>query len=314
MYSKTLFSRHDPDGCVFYFSHTDFDGLNAEPYEFKNQFGNTLRGAIYFYEGAREGELVVFDHGMGAGGHRAYMREIEKLCAAGYAVLSYDHTGCADSEGDGIRGLSGSLADLDACISSVKENENLSGRELFVVGHSWGAFSTMNIFAYHPQIKKIVAISGFVSLKQMHKQLLRGPLSLWRKAVFELERAANPDYALASALDSLKNSSAEILLIYSTCDKTVSIKHHYAPLKQALSDSENVEIILTHEAKGHNPNYTVDAVSYKDEFFKSLTEKKKAGELATEEQQKAFVSSFDWHKMTEQDEKIWQKIISHLKK
>ena len=314
MYSRTLFSRHDPDGCIFYFSKDDFDGLHAVSYEFKNQLGDTLRGAVYSYDDARSDVLVVFDHGMGAGGHRAYLCEIEKLCRAGFAVLSYDHTGCADSEGKCIRGLSGSLADLDACIGSVKASEKYSDRELFVMGHSWGAFSTMNITAYHPEIRKIVAISGFISLKEMHGQILAGPLSLWRGDLFKLEQRENPDYADANALEALRNSRADILLIYSADDKTVSVKRHYKPLKEALSELENVEIILVDEAKDHNPNYTADAVRYKNEFFSIMTEKKKRGELETDEQKSAFVNSFDWHKMTEQDEKVWQKIISHLNK
>ncbi|MBO5907721.1 MAG: alpha/beta fold hydrolase [Clostridia bacterium] len=314
MYSKTLFTRYDPDGSVFYFSHTDFEGLSAEPYEFKNQLGDTLVGAVYSYEGADESTLVVFDHGMGNGGHRAYMKEIEMLCSAGFSVLSYDHTGCARSEGKCIRGLSGSLADLDACIQSVKQSEKYSKRSLFVVGHSWGAFSTMNIASYHPDIKKIVAISGFISLRDMQKQILAGPLALWRKDLFELERRVNPDYVNATAPDALLKSDAQILLIYSADDKTVSAKRHHTPLVRALSERDNVEIMLLDECKGHNPNYTAEAVKYKGEFFVTMTEKKKRGELQTDEQKAAFVSSYDWHKMTEQDEKVWQKIISHLKK
>ena len=314
MYSKTLFSRHDMDGTVFYFSHTDFEGLGAESYEFENQLGDTLRGAVYSYPGADDRCLVVFDHGMGAGGHRSYMKEIEKLCSEGFSVLSYDHTGCAGSDGKSIRGLSGSLADLDACINSVKSSEKYSDRALFVVGHSWGAFSTMNIAAYHPDIKKIVALSGFISLKEMQRQILLGPLALWRRDLFELERRANPDYADASAIETLKGTNADVLLIYSADDKTVSAKRHYEPLKEALSGCNNVEIILVDESKDHNPNYTVDAVKYKSEFFAALTAKKKRRELETDEQKSSFVRSFDWHKITEQDEKVWQKIISHLKK
>ena len=312
MYSKTLFSRHDPDGTVFYFSYTDFPGLKCVPCEFKNQLDNTLKGAFYSYEGARDDVIVVFDHGMGAGGHRAYMREIEKLCKEGFCVLSYDHTGCAASEGEHIRGLSGSLADLDACISYIKKDGKLKGRELYVVGHSWGAFSTMNIVSYHPEVKKIVAMSGFISLKTMHKQLLRGPLALWRRTVFDLESRINSDYASANALESLKNTDAKVLLVYSKDDKTVSEKHHYRALQKALANRENVEILFVDDARGHNPNYTRDAVVYKNEFFRMLTEKKKLRELQTEDKKDSFVKSFDWYKITEQDEKVWQKIISHL--
>ena len=310
MYSKTLFSRHDEDGSIFYFSHSDFDGLNMTPYSFNNQLGDKLSGGLYYYDGYDETRLIVFDHGMGTG-HRAYMREIEVLARHGYRVLAYDHTGCTNSEGKGVRGLSGSLADLDACITAVKKDESLNKLTLSVVGHSWGAFSTMNITAFHKDIESIVAISGFISIPQMLKFILPGFLGLWRNTAKQLERAANPDCADISAIDTLRSSSTRALIIHSLDDKTCSAKLNFVKLRDALEDEENVTFLLEN-GKGHNPNYTEAAVKYKDKFFADLTKKRKSGELSTDEQKRAFIESYDWYKMTEQDEKVWQIIFDHL--
>ena len=312
IYSKTLFSRHDEDGTIFYFSHKDFEGLHCEPYQFKNQKDEILRGAFYSYEGYKKDRLIVFDHGMGAG-HKAYMKEIEMLARGGYKVFSYDHTGCTMSEGKCIRGFAGSLSDLDACISALRKEKEYMNIDISVVGHSWGAFSTMNIPALHPDIRSIVAISGFVSVREMQKQVISGPLALWRKTVFALEERENPEYVNFSADESLKGKKTLALIIHSDDDRTVSHKRHHLSLKEALAGEKNVEF-LSVSGKDHNPNYTAEAIAEKARFFADLTAKKKAGALESDEQKSAFLSSYDWHKITEQDEKIWQKILSHLEK
>lgn len=68
------------------------------------------------------------------------------------------------------------------------------------------------------------------------------------------------------------------------------------------------------EGKKHNPNYTVDAVNYLGEYTGQLTKKLKKKELVTEEQKKAFVDSFDWQRMTAQDENVWAEMFAVLDK
>ena len=65
--------------------------------------------------------------------------------------------------------------------------------------------------------------------------------------------------------------------------------------------------------KGHNPAYTEDAVTYKDAFFKDFQKAVRKKKLETPEQQQAFMPTFDWKRMTEQDEAVWNPILSHLK-
>ncbi|MBQ8880419.1 MAG: alpha/beta fold hydrolase [Clostridia bacterium] len=311
-YKRTLFNRQDPDGSVYYFLHKDFDGLSAEPFSFTTPASDLLKGNIYYYRDFVPGKLVVFDHGMG-NGHRAYMREIETLCRHGYRVLSYDHTGCNSSEGQGIRGLSGSLYDLDACISAIKSTEAFSDLDIYVVGHSWGAFSAMNIPAYHPSVKAVVAMSGFSSVSEMLRQVFPKFLAPWRSSALQVEADMNPDHFGALATENLKDTSTRVLFIHSTDDSTASYTMHFEKLRQALSRNANVSF-LTVEGKDHNPNYTIDAVKYKNEFFRDLTYRKKKKKLQSDEQKSAFVSSYDFYRMTEQDMELWQKIFDFLDK
>ena len=68
------------------------------------------------------------------------------------------------------------------------------------------------------------------------------------------------------------------------------------------------------DGKDHNPNFTADAVQYKNAFFKELTRREKKKLLDTPEKRKEFMGSFDWYRMTAQDEDVWSVIIDHLKK
>lgn len=309
-YRNMLFVRCDDTGNVFYFSSDDFEGLKKDEFSFASSKGHTLKGAFYSYENAAGGKLIVFDHGMG-GGHRSYMKEIERLARGGYTVFAYDHTGCMESGGESTGGFAQSLCDLNDCIKALKTLDRLKNTEIAVVGHSWGAFSTLNICALHPDITHIVAISGFISVRQMVNQNFSGLLKLYRSDILGLEHRSNPDFADFDATKSLADASTKALLIYSADDPLVKKEFHYDPLLAAKGD--NMTLVLV-ENKGHNPNFTEDAVRYKDAFFADLTAKIKKGELNTPEQKAAFRASYDWERMTAQDESVWKMIFDHLHK
>ena len=310
MFKGMMHTRCDDTETVFYFSPDDFPGLKTEPYSFTASAGHTLKGYIYSYGNPIPGRLVVFDHGFG-GGHRAYMKEIELLCRHGYLVLAYDHTGCMESGGETPNGFSQSLCDLNDCICTVKNDARFSGLDISVMGHSWGAFSTMNIAALHPDISRIVAMCGFVSVTDIVGTFFSGPLKGYRKAVLALEKESNPKFYEYNAVSSLSGSGVDALLIYSE-DDAMCRKVHYDILAEGLAGKQNVRLMLV-QNKGHNPNYTQEAVKLLGDFGKArakLAKKKNA----TKKEKAAFVASFDWEKMTEQDEAVWAEIFKHLDK
>ena len=184
IYKSVLYRRHDDDGSIFYFDYDDFDGLHKIEHSFLTKKGNKIHGGFFYYDDPIKDKLIVLDHGLG-NGHRGYMREIEMLCSHGYLVYSFDHTGSARSEGENVMGLLGSLADMDDCLNMLKTIPELSGREIMLVGHSRGGFSSLNVIALHPEVKKVVAMSAFLSLKDMQKQVVPLP---FRRHFYELER------------------------------------------------------------------------------------------------------------------------------
>lgn len=309
-YRKTAFSRADGDGLTFYFSHTDFAGLACEEYPFPSRLGHTLAGKLYFYENPQAGRLIVFDHGFG-GGHRAYLREIEMLCRRGYLVLAYDHTGCMESGGAGANGLSGSITDLDDCLSYVKKDPRFAGASLSVVGHSWGGYATVLAPALHPELSHVVILAGAVSAKQVLRGFLRGPLALFRRAALALERAANPNTVDLDGAKLLAKTKTRVLAIYSENDPLIPKKLHYDPLAKALAGKESARLILVPN-KGHNPNYTEAAVGLLAGYLKEKAAFRREHPSPSAEERAEFLSRFDFRAMTEQDGRVWQEIFAWL--
>ena len=309
-YKNMMYTRCDDTGKAFYFSSDDFEGLHRESYPFTATAGHTLQGYLYHYDNPISDRLIVFDHGFG-GGHRSYMREIEQLCRHGFHVFAYDHTGCMESGGTTPNGLAQSLADLDDCLRTIKSDPRFAGLTLSVMGHSWGGFSTLNIAALHPEIRHVVVLSGFVSVEVMVNSFFGGLLKGYRKAVLALERESNPNYVNFSAVESLSNTDAKVLLIYSDNDQLCRKTPHYDTLHAALSHKENVRFLLV-EGKSHNPNYTQDAVQYLAKYSEDVKKQSKKKLLETEEQKSAFRASYDWKRMTAQDEAVWQEIFRTL--
>lgn len=245
-------------------------------------------------------------------GHLNYMREIEYLCRSGFAVLSYDNTGCDSSQGDDIRGLAQSLSDLNSCLDFIRADEKFKEKRIFAVGHSWGGYAVGNIFNYRTDIEKAVVLSGFASVELMVRQFLKGALSIFVPVVMRYERAQNPLYADSSSDIGLGKTSARVLIIQSEDDPMVQMNIGADYVRSRVSN-ENIKFI-TVTGKKHNPNYTEDAVAYLDECFSSLNKAIKSKRIKTEAEKVSFTSNFDWYRMTRQDDDVWREIIAFLSK
>lgn len=312
IYKGMAYTRCDDNGTASYFTANDFEGLNCEPYAFTSSKGHKLSGYLYSYDNPIENRIIVFDHGFG-GGHTSYMKEIEMLCRHGYLVFAYDHTGCMESGGETPNGMAQSLCDLNDCITTLKADKRFEGYDFSVMGHSWGGFSTLNISALHPDISRIVVLSGFVSVEMLVGAYFSGLLKPYRKPIMELEKSSNPEFIKYNAIETLEKSKTDALLVYSDNDMLCSKKVHFDALKNALEGKENIKFHLE-SGKGHNPNYTLDAVTYLGEFVKARTKLLKQKKPISDEQKKEFVASFDWDRMTKQDERVWNIIFEHLDK
>ena len=311
IFTGVVYARSEESPALFLYSYKDFDGLNQKSFDVKSSLGHTLKGYFYYYASPIKSKLIVFEHGM-FGGHRSYMREIELLCKEGYLVYAYDHTGCMESGGEGTGGFSQSLRDSNEVISALKGIQELQGYDIYVIGHSWGGFATLNVPRFHQDIKKIVALSGFLSPKDIIYEHLGGILRIFAGKIYKGEVEKNPDYMEISALDTLKNTETRALIVHSPNDHMVNYKKNFVRLQKSLKDNKNIEF-LTVEGARHNPTYTLEAVKAKDEFFKKLKKATKKKRLSNKDEAEAFRDQFDWYQITDQNTEVWDKIFAFLK-
>ena len=306
LFEDAVYKRADDNGAIFYFTYKDFDGLNREPFSFSSCDGHTLQGYFYYYDKPIENRLVIFEHGMGSG-HTGYMKEIEMLARHGYLVFAYDHTGCMESGGETTGGFVQSLKDLNDALNAIRAKKETENTDISVIGHSWGGFSTMNICKLHPEISHAVAMSGFISVESFMKQILGS----FYKKIYQQEEKQNPEFIKYNALDSLEDTSSKVLIIHSQDDPTVKCSYSFDVLYEKLKDKENIKFLKVSDKK-HNPNYTKQAVEYKDEFFFEYRKSMKKKLLDTEDKKISFKKRFDWNKMTEQDTEFWNMIFDFL--
>ena len=308
IYKKNICIRQDGTPLLSYFSADDFPGLQHTPFDFLGNNGQKLQGYFYYYQNPRKDRLIIFDHGMG-NGHVAYMKEIELIARRGYTVFTYDHTGCRESGGENIVGFAQSLCDLDYAVNAVRTVEGYKDALISVIGHSWGGFASLNIPALHPEIDSCVSLSGFICVEQIIAQFFSGILRFYRPSVLRLERDSNPMYSLIDARRSLEDTKTRILYIASDDDPTVKKKYHY----DSLVGHEKIELILLH-GKKHNPNYSDAAVAELTRMSDAMTEGLKKKNFNTPEDAEKFRTSWDWHKITEQDENVWNTIFEFLER
>lgn len=310
-YRSIAYTRCDDDKTAFYFSAADFPNLCCDSLPFTAAAGHRLQGYVYYYNAPSNERLIVFDHGFG-GGHRSYMKEIEMLCRRGYTVFAYDHTGCMESGGDSPNGLSQSLCDLNDCLSFLKSNPRFAGCDFSVMGHSWGGFAAMNITALHPDVSHVVALSGFLSPELLVYSIFGGILRPFAKEIMELEKAASPEFYDFNAFETLlEENRCKVLLIYSDNDVLCSKKASFDIFRNAFKEKKNITLLLE-KKKGHNPNYTSDAVKLLGDYTSKKTRLSKKGKLSSSTEKEEFLASFDWDAMTKQDERVWNAIFDCL--
>lgn len=299
-HKKVFGMRCDGQPGISYFTHHDFPGLQMEPFSFQNKKGNTLRGGIFSYDIEKKEPLIIFFHGMG-GGYTAYMTEIELLCQAGYRVLTYDYTGTFSSDGEDLGGFCQSISDADDALSYIKKL--FPQTPLYVMGHSWGGFTAGCMVNLHSDVEKAVLLAPPVSMSVMYHQL--APAKMIAESLIEVEQEKYPDYWEQSILkDFSKESKTKVMIVQSTDDKMVNYeKNCYLLQQQEQYNSVNFLIV---ENKDHNPNYTEEAVAYKEAYLKKLREARNDAEI--DKLQK----TAQWRKMCQQDRAIMDQILNFL--
>lgn len=246
------------------FTADDYDGLTVENVSFQTEQGHTLAGYKYIMGDVISPKgVVVLAHGFGGGGHCGYMPVIAYLADHGYAVFSYDATANDASEGEFVGGFPQGVIDLDYAIRYVKNDSDYDGLSVFLLGHSWGAYSVGNVLSFHPDVRGAVLFAGFNESKLLIRQTgydyVGGLVDLMVPYVEAYEWIKFGKYALTSANDSFYDAAnAQIMIIHSTDDRTVFQSNGYDLFMEEHGNNDRVNFVL-YESRGHDDLFFSEA-------------------------------------------------------
>lgn len=314
LFTKKLYSfiygrRYDKT-FLHFFNHNDYEGLNAEPIEFKTNNDNTLRGFIYSYSNETYKGLVVISHGLGVG-HLQYTHEINHFAKLGFKVVSFDNTGCATSDGEeGINGLPQGIIDLKSCLEFIKTRDDLNKYKKVLFGHSWGGYSSLNVTPFtneEDNIACVVTMGAPFSSIDITYEMLKANIKILgftRPFITSIEKGLFGDICKLNTLSTLENINYDVLMVHGTKDHIVNYESNFKFVIDCLN-KENVEF-LTVENKRHRPNISDEATKLDEKVGNDIANLKK--NKATKEELKEYHDNINYHQLVEFDTKVMEHI------
>ncbi len=244
----------------------DFGGLQRTRFRFPSDKGQMLTGYMYSFGEDQKG-IIIIAHGFGGGGHNSYMDTADFFARNGYLVFAYDATGNDESEGKGVGGLPQGVIDLDHAISFVEDSGNFPVLPIMLFGHSWGAYSACAVLTRHPEVRAVIACSGFNASPDMFESEGRkeagDAIALFMPFVKLHEAGKYGKYAGITAMDGFAASDAAVMVVHSKDDDLVPAAIGYDIYNEKYSSDPRFAFILL-EDSGHS--YVFDDKSYINAF------------------------------------------------
>lgn len=298
LHNKVFGNRFMPDPLVKFYTSEEFN-LNSTSVEIKAK-KEIIRGALYYYDNPINDKIIIFAHGMWSS-TKAYIQDIEYLCKSGFMVLGFDYIGTDLSSGKSIKGLANGLKSLDYAIKYIKSN--YPDKKIYVMGHSWGAFNTLNIVKYNKDIKKVVAMAPFVSLFRVYMGMLPKKIHFLIPFIILVEYIKCGKYAFANSLKSLNKFNGNAYILHSKNDNMISYEKNTLFIQNKCKN-KNIKYNIV-DNKYHNPNYSDFAISNLISYSASLQGKSKEEVIEIK-------NNTDFHKLGQLDNDIMDDIVKFL--
>lgn len=209
-----------------------FPAMTRSRHTFPTRQGHLLTGYLYgSADGAAPKALVVFAHGLGAGGQSGYLPIFDYLVQGGYCVFAYDATGNDESEGEAIGSLIQGYIDMDYAVTYAQSLEETAGLPLVLMGYSWGALSAGNTLNTHPEAVAVVTIAGWNRARDLVEAGTRKKLGdaagLVMPFISLYELVTYGKYASSTAMKGFERSDCGAMIIHGELDGTVPIQYGY---------------------------------------------------------------------------------------
>ena len=297
IHSITFGKRYEANPLIRLYTKEEFN-LKSTPLEIKYK-NERIRGNLYNYDNYDTNKLIVFCHGM-LSDQNSYLQDIEYFCRNNYQVFGFDYIGVSSSTGKNIKGLGNSLKSLDIVISYLKLN--YPNKDIYVVGHSWGGYATTNIVSLHPDILGIVAMAPFISTYSCLMNFIPKGLRFLAPFIYFIDYLKNGKYTTYKTKDSLKNYKGKVMLLASKDDPMINYDKNTGYIKHIYPNFS----YLIFDKKGHNPNYTNEAVIKLKDFQNSI-------KTISKNKMVDYMNSINFHELGELDSNVMDKIIDFIK-
>jgi len=265
------------------FSLDEFPELNAEKHTFKTMQGHTLVGHLYESknEAIDEKAVIVFAHGMGAGGQIGYVDIFNFMAQNGYYVFAYDATANDESEGEVMGGLPQGIIDLDYAISYAQSIEEIKNLPFVLMGYSWGGMSVTNVLNYHPEVKAVVSMAGWNKSMDMIDYVgcgMVGPVAkllLPFASIYEYVQYGK--YAFSTSMNGFANSNCPVMIVHGEEDTTIPIGYGYETYYEVYCGNDRFtfkkyddrdHIVMRDEEGNHDMALMTEVVEFLDKSLK----------------------------------------------
>ncbi len=294
-------NRFTPNPLITYYNEKEFD-CNRRDASFKIK-NDTIKGCfITPNKKYDDTKIIIYCHGIDSP-KEAYMQDISVIANGGFEVFGFDYIGVNESEGKSVGGLASGLKSVDYAIKFI--HNEYPDKDIYVIGHSWGAWNTINSVKYNPFVKKICAIAPFITINSVAQLLMPPKFKFLALNTEIVEGFKYGKYAFANSIKSLNQYEGKALIIHSRDDGMVPFNASTKILEDKFKDNERYKFLIL-DGKKHNPQYTYESLRKTNEIFMKLKELK-------EEEMISFMKGVNFHELGQLDMDIMNQIIDFFK-
>lgn len=179
-----------------------------------------------------------------------YIWQSESFLEYGWDVFIFSPTGNCESEGKSEIGFSQELYDLDAALTYIEENYDYEN--IFLFGHSRGAYSACGVLESEHDISAVVAVSGLNSAMEATMEPavnMMGNFAYSNYPTLWLYQVALFDAKTVnlSAAEEIANSKIPTMIVQGTDDETARMDEYSIYCHKDEMTAGNVEYYICDE-------------------------------------------------------------------